>query len=319
MKVLILLHPTAVTDEELVIRVKSKYHDVVEQQIVDRVATGKVDLLPDSYDTIEYVNPNADKSIPPVLIELIYGALQLDGKLVGDLPVDQGLDALMAGFVEIDGEWVKPKPVEVVQLKRKAKLALPAKLGALGAFLGLLEREKPLPEPKEEFAARLPLLDSGNEKRKLTYFSDSEEEFSTSNYITENDLVKNINTNNLIIPKECVMPEGGKRRKACKDCTCGLKEQEEQVEGKQRSLQDSILGNMAQSATAEAIKIEERLKVSFKEDELAEIDFTIEGKTGGCGSCSLGDAFRCDGCPYLGLPPFKPGEVISIGGIGDDF
>ncbi|KAK3326434.1 cytokine-induced anti-apoptosis inhibitor 1, Fe-S biogenesis-domain-containing protein [Apodospora peruviana] len=97
-------------------------------------------------------------------------------------------------------------------------------------------------------------------------------------------------------PPEC-QPKPGKKRRACKDCTCGLAARLE-AEDKARK--------------AKADKDLKALKLTASDLNEMELDLTVAGKTGSCGSCALGDAFRCADCPYIGLPPFKPGEEVRI-------
>lgn len=105
----------------------------------------------------------------------------------------------------------------------------------------------------------------------------------------------------VVQPAECA-PTAGKRRKACKDCTCGLKElEEDEIRARNENASRVVLGG----------------------DDLAEVDFTAalgsRNPVSSCGSCYLGDAFRCSGCPYLGMPAFKPGEKVQLSGnFGDD-
>jgi len=96
------------------------------------------------------------------------------------------------------------------------------------------------------------------------------------------------------MPAECI-PKVGKRRRACKDCTCGLAEKIAAEDAAKRATADAQLQTLKLGA-----------------DDLAEVDFTVQGKVGSCGNCSLGDAFRCDGCPYIGMPAFKPGEEVRL-------
>jgi len=65
--------------------------------------------------------------------------------------------------------------------------------------------------------------------------------------------------------------------KACANCSCGRKELEDKV-GLEEAKKKLELGAVRSS----------------------------------CNNCYLGDAFRCDGCPYKGLPAFKPGSKVEL-------
>jgi len=85
--------------------------------------------------------------------------------------------------------------------------------------------------------------------------------------LDESDYIK---PDPLSLKYDCGTNKAGKK-KACKNCVCGLAEELEAGE--------PVTTRTAASA---------------------------------CGSCYLGDAFRCASCPYLGMPAFKPGEKIAL-------
>lgn len=80
-----------------------------------------------------------------------------------------------------------------------------------------------------------------------------------------------------------------RRKKACKNCTCGLAELEEE---ELRQSKVVVLDGAEGGQTQEVVPGEkERLLKAAKAAPKA---------TSSCGNCFLGDAFRCASCPYLG-------------------
>jgi len=110
--------------------------------------------------------------------------------------------------------------------------------------------------------------------------------------IDENSL---LSAEDLERPKQVLQencdPDLKKRKKRCKNCSCGLKDMVlEEDDDLPENLKGGGLGEKVNGAAI----------------------------TSSCGSCYLGDAFRCSSCPYKGLPPFKPGEKVQIPIDSDD-
>jgi hypothetical protein len=88
-----------------------------------------------------------------------------------------------------------------------------------------------------------------------------------------------------------------RRKKACKNCSCGLAE----LEAEEAKLSKVVLLDDDNAVEVGAGDVAKSLIAAAKAAPKA---------TSSCGSCFLGDAFRCASCPYLGA--FITILVISV-------
>lgn len=182
---------------------------------------------------------------------------------------------------------------EVVSLQADKNLRTAETLGRAIKLAGFINIQQPSRitdklETKElieiEYEGEKPKYEIGSAvKLKLKQVNEIQQNIWTLSASEDLDDVDLIDSDLLLNEEDLKKPDptmlrascadGEKKKKACKNCTCGL----------------------AQEIENEAVK-----KVADNTSKSA------------CGNCYLGDAFRCSSCPYMGMPAFKPGEKIVL-------
>ncbi|TFL05883.1 cytokine-induced anti-apoptosis inhibitor 1, Fe-S biogenesis-domain-containing protein [Pterulicium gracile] len=255
----------------------------VDRLLLDRIVDKATFLQQDKYSTVHVTLSDSDYANLhphlPYLLSEVSGSLSVNGTLhLLDLaeshrsPFSAALTK--AGFTILSS----PSNSDPSLIVQKAPLALKPKSVAL---------------PRRKVDAER----QSNKKRLWTFTAPSTPSIDAETLLTASDRQRPIPT------CEPFDPNAPRRKKACKSCTCGLadfEEEEAEAEGKKVLYVDgTILGEVQE------VTLSER-------DRLMAAAAAAPKASSSCGSCFLGDAFRCDGCPYIGLPAFKPGEKVEI-------
>ncbi|KAK5718981.1 electron carrier [Elasticomyces elasticus] len=337
-RTLLLAPPSVSAHPETLSRV-AETHDrnATDIQMLDRLAMGLVALPAATYDVVLLltdVDGSRTESLRLLdrnVMERLVASMKAGGRLrtqdggfgTGSEGVTERTEAILAGLSldENGGGMVKPDNTsagpQTVKLSFGKKKANAAAVPANGVEAAQVSKRK-----SEDISTTLASANgngNGNGMMKATPdgvgFVDSNDDFDGgfddgSGYDDEDmdipddaelDRAERIDPDSLLSEadrqKPIIVPDAckpnTKRRRACKDCSCGLAERIAAEDKAKRSNADA---NLAKLSAA----------------DLNEVDFTVQGKVGSCGNCALGDAFRCDGCPYIGLPAFKPGEEVRL-------
>jgi len=259
----------------------------VERQMLDRLIDGATTLAPSSYSSIYVVLTAAEYSalfpnLQSLFSQLLDGLSPL-GKLhllnlsTGLLHLPQELT--LAGFIIIESVLEGDDARVIAQRPgHPASVALPEAIS--NGAVPLRRRVDP---------AR-----KSSKKSLWTLSSPSTPPIDAEALLTPADRARPVP---ICEPFTASAP---RRKKACKNCSCGLAEME---------AEEAKLGSVVLLDGDGAVEVgpgeteKERLITAAKAAPKA---------TSSCGSCFLGDAFRCASCPYLGLPAFNPGEKVEI-------
>ncbi len=213
-------------------------------------------LQNNTYDEIKYISAVPDED----MLSKLFSVLKPLGKLVVENLADREIGQTVALDLKIQGF------VDIMAAKDPS-----GERFVVG--------QKPNFDIGSTAAVTIPSNNSGDKKKWVMDADD----------LAEGDLIDE----DELLDKDFKVPDtssggcgdvvGGKKR-ACKDCSCGLAE----AEAAGRAVNDSGT-------------IEEKVV-----------------KSSSCGNCSKGDAFRCAGCPFLGKPAFEPGNERVVLAMGSD-
>jgi hypothetical protein len=305
-RTLLLAPPSLASNESALAAILSRHERAAtDLQMLDRLSAGLVRLPAATYDVVLVLEcAEAAPLLTREVLAPVAEALRPGGRLRAHEARLDGVaavarEAVLAGLVADDGttspdtagSYTKPDygndggVVSLVRLRKKDKKSDAGPAVAAATVATLDGKPETVVLDPAAAAAKVVTLDLDD----LDGGGDDDDLIDETTLLNEEDMTKTFS-----IPPECA-PKVGKRRRACKDCTCGLAEKLASEDAQKRSAADAKLQT-----------------ITLSTDDLAEVDFTVQGKVGSCGNCALGDAFRCDGCPYIGMPKFEWGQEVKL-------
>ncbi|KAK4055217.1 electron carrier [Microbotryomycetes sp. JL201] len=257
----------------------------VDAFMVDRITEGAVSLARSQYKHAALLLPVS--VITGSLLALIDPSLQAGGSLdvLGPAAEDDQVasELRLAGFSSVT--------------KNDSSLTSVKPSGSSSAPLSL---KRPAADGDSTDGGAVPLPGRTSRAAKASLWA-----FTTAAASTAGTSTPTIDESTLLTEADLERPTLVKRedcdvkktRKACKNCTCGLREIILQE-------QDDLVaaGFPAQGGAAAVGSGQQKMSAM---------------PTSSCGNCYLGDAFRCSGCPYLGMPAFEPGEKVKLSNMDD--